>query len=177
MKNEIRKMTPSVADVVRNADPGGKSGAMSNKPNIRVNNSDLNHVNNDKLDAAPEARNEVKEVLLTYKLIYSSNTSLITITEHRSGYSILENLNPRRGFLGRKTQTHGQGQRRGSWRSDLPRVTGASNNKEFSAPVDLFVSNVNKEVTGDTITDFMRSSKNLELIECEKVGHKEARNM
>ena len=54
-------------------------------------------------------------------------------------------------------------------------VTGQSREAAFAAPVDLFVFNVNKEVTKDGIVSFMRSSKDLEILECAKVSHTDAR--
>ena len=93
----------------------------------------------------------------------------------------------RRGFLGgnqgqeRQKQQEGngggndRGGRRPTWRQKLPNVTGASNDKGFAAPVDLFVFNVNNDVTEEAIKSHMKDAKELEVIECVKVSHEEAR--
>ena len=54
-------------------------------------------------------------------------------------------------------------------------MTGASTETSFAPPADLFVFNVNKDVTEEAIKDFMKDSKGLELMECSKVSHAEAR--
>jgi hypothetical protein len=73
----------------------------------------------------------------------------------------------------------GRGQHQGgkklTWRSRLPNITGASKDVGFAAPVDLFVYNVNKDVTEEAITNHMKSSKELDIIECKSVSHVEAR--
>jgi hypothetical protein len=45
----------------------------------------------------------------------------------------------------------------------------------FAAPVDLFVFNVNTEVTEEAIKTHMKNDKELDIIECVKVSHEEAR--
>ena len=83
--------------------------------------------------------------------------------------------------LGRGEVHHGGEQQKGgsgrhlSWRQRLPNVTGANKDTTFAPPADLFVFNVNKEVTEEAIKTFMTDSKGLELLECEKVSHVEAR--
>ena len=62
-----------------------------------------------------------------------------------------------------------------SWKQRLPMVTGQSREFAFAAPVDLFVFNVNKEVSEDGIVKFMKDSKDLEILECAKVSHEDAR--
>ena len=61
------------------------------------------------------------------------------------------------------------------WKQKLPMVTGQSKEFGFAAPVDLFVFNVNKDVTTDSIVGFMKSSKGLDILECNKVSHVDAR--
>ena len=61
------------------------------------------------------------------------------------------------------------------WKQNLPMVTGQSKDFGFAAPADLFVFNVNKDVTADGIMTFMKSSKGLEILECQKVSHIDAR--
>ena len=46
----------------------------------------------------------------------------------------------------------------------------------FSAPVELFVFNVNKNVDEETMKGYMKDNQGLELLECEKVSHNDARN-
>ena len=65
--------------------------------------------------------------------------------------------------------------RRATWRQKLPNVTGASDNTGFAAPVDLFVFNVNKDVSENAIIDHMKASKDLDISECCQVSHPEAR--
>ena len=91
----------------------------------------------------------------------------------------------RRGFLGgRRDQGHlapqgqtpqGHGQRRQSWRSRLPQVTGDGDNLDFASPIDLFISYVSKEISEKTIKDHMLESKKLTLLDCKKVSHEDAR--
>ena len=53
---------------------------------------------------------------------------------------------------------HLNGQRKASnsnWKQKLPQVTGQSREAGFAAPVDLFVFNVNKEVSEEGIVTFM----------------------
>ena len=68
-----------------------------------------------------------------------------------------------------------QGDRRQSWRKRLPNITGNSGDGGFAAPVDLFVFNVNNDVTEEAIKSHMKESKGLELSEIVKVSHKDAR--
>ena len=95
----------------------------------------------------------------------------------------------RRGFLGGNQEQQRQGQhegigggnargtggRRRTWRQKLPNVTGASNDKGFAAPVDLFVFNVNTDVTEEAIKNHMKDAKELDIIEIVKVSHEDAR--
>ena len=62
-----------------------------------------------------------------------------------------------------------------TWRQKLPNITGASDEKNFAAPVDLYVFNVNNDVTEEGIKSHMKDAKGLEIIECVKVSHDEAR--
>ena len=55
-------------------------------------------------------------------------------------------------------------------------ISGEDNGDSFAAPIDLFVSNVNKDIETKTIVDHMKSVKKLEIIECTKISHEEARN-
>ena len=99
---------------------------------------------------------------------------------------------PRRGFLngggggrgGRQEGTPGRGlggqtgngrERKQTWRQKLPNITGNSGDKGFAAPIDLFVFNVNNDVTEDAIKNHMKDSKALELLEVVKVSHNDAR--
>ena len=66
-------------------------------------------------------------------------------------------------------------ERKQTWRQKLPNITGNSGDKGFAAPIDLFVFNVNNEVTEDAIKNHMKDSKALELIEVVKVSHNDAR--
>ena len=54
-------------------------------------------------------------------------------------------------------------------------VTGQSREAAFAAPVDLFVFNVNKEITEEGIISYMKDTKGLEIVECSKVSHTDAR--
>ena len=65
--------------------------------------------------------------------------------------------------------------RRQSWRQRLPNITGAAGDSSFAPPADLFVFNVNKEVTAETIKTYMKDTKGLNLEVCEKVSHPDAR--
>ena len=57
----------------------------------------------------------------------------------------------------------------------MPNIKGASKYVGFAAPVDLFIYNVNKDVTEEAITHLMKSSKELDIIESKSVSHVEAR--
>ena len=65
--------------------------------------------------------------------------------------------------------------RKSHWKQKLPNITGASVDKGFAAPVDLFVFNVNNDVSEDVMKTQMKNSKDLELVECVKVSHDDAR--
>ena len=65
--------------------------------------------------------------------------------------------------------------RKQTWRQKLPNITGNSGDNGFAAPIDLFVFNVNVDVTEDAIKNHMKDSKSLELLEIVKVSHNEAR--
>jgi hypothetical protein len=87
---------------------------------------------------------------------------------------------PRGGSGGDEDQLqrrdHGDNRKRkNTWRQKLPNITGASNGKSFAAPVDLFVFNVNNEVTEEAIKTHMKDDKDLDIIECVRVSHEEAR--
>ena len=45
--------------------------------------------------------------------------------------------------------------RRQSWRQKLPNITGNSGDNGFAAPIDLFVFNVNNDVTEDVFKNHM----------------------
>ena len=79
------------------------------------------------------------------------------------------------GDHGNGGEVRGNGQRRGTWRNRLPNVTGTNGAAGFAAPVDLFVYNVNKDVSKDAIVKHMKDSKGLEIMECVKVSHDDAR--
>ena len=91
----------------------------------------------------------------------------------------------RRDHHGRGTGSRGAGSQGGnggqtrdrkqSWRQKLPNITGNSGFKGFAAPIDLFVFNVNNDVTEDAIKNHMKDSKGLEILEIVKVSHIEAR--
>ena len=55
-------------------------------------------------------------------------------------------------------------------------ITGAGDSLDFSAPVDLYVGNISNDITPEAITDYMKSSKNLVLLECVKISHPDARS-
>ena len=94
---------------------------------------------------------------------------------------------PRRGFLGTGNRQNVQGEgddqrkkeqdrtRKPSWKKRLPNITGASNEMGFAAPIDLFVFNVNKDVTEEAIKNHMKDAKELDIIECVTVSHQDAR--
>ena len=52
---------------------------------------------------------------------------------------------------------------------------GSGDRTNFAAPVDLFVYGVNKDALGEQIVAFMKETKGLEILECTKVSHDEAR--
>jgi hypothetical protein len=93
----------------------------------------------------------------------------------------------KRGFpgTGNRQNVHGEGDdqrkkeqdrtRKPSWKKRLPNITGASNEKGFAAPIDLFVFNVNKDVTEEAIKNHMKDAKELDIIECVTVSHQDAR--
>ena len=78
---------------------------------------------------------------------------------------------PQRGFLGGGNRD--QRDRRGSRRTY---VTGGDKETNFAAPIDIFVANVNRGVEGDTIKEHLRTKKGLEILNIERISHKEARN-
>ena len=89
----------------------------------------------------------------------------------------------RRGFLSKndpnrqltpETRNNQNKARTRNWKNSLPNVTGNSSEKHFVAPVDLFVFNVNRDVTELAIVDHMKS-KGLGIIQCEQKFHQEAR--
>ena len=47
-----------------------------------------------------------------------------------------------------------------NWKQRGPNVVGAGADSSFAAPVDLFVFNVNTEVSADAIIEHMKQSKN-----------------
>ena len=58
----------------------------------------------------------------------------------------------------------------------LPNVVGASNDSGFAAaPVDLFVYNVNSDVSENEIVDHMKATKGLHIANCSQASHPEAR--
>ena len=88
----------------------------------------------------------------------------------------------RRGFLGQNggqnDSNRGQqtGRRQSSdWRNKLPNCVGTGTNTQFAAPVDLFVYNVAKNASGEDIVKHMKDTKNLDIIECNRVSHDDAR--
>ena len=87
----------------------------------------------------------------------------------------------RRGFLRNKSQNPNQNQHLGSVNQSSPRansrhdvITGEDNSTDFSAPIDLYVGNIGEGITPDQIKEFM-AGKDLNIIECEKISHPEAR--
>ena len=58
--------------------------------------------------------------------------------------------------------------RKQTWRQKLPNITGNSGDNGFAAPIDLFVFNVNVDVTEEAIKNHMKDSKSLELLEIVK---------
>lgn len=65
--------------------------------------------------------------------------------------------------------------RRQTWRQKLPNITGNSGDNGFAAPIDLFVFNVNVDVSEEGIKTHMKESKGLDILEIVKVSHAEAR--
>ena len=74
---------------------------------------------------------------------------------------------------GNTSGNNGRG-RKSTWRKG-PNVLGSGERTNFAAPVDLFVYGVNKEASGDQIVSYMKESKGLEIMECARVSHDEAR--
>ena len=65
------------------------------------------------------------------------------------------------------------GGRRGSRREF---ITGGDRGTNFAAPVHIFVANVNKGTDPSAIKDHMKTNKDLEIIDMEKISHENARN-
>ena len=74
-----------------------------------------------------------------------------------------------------QNQGGNQSDRRQSWRNRLPNCVGSGLDKQFAAPVDLFLFNVSKEASGEDIVKHMKDTKDLEILECIKVSHDDAR--
>ena len=70
--------------------------------------------------------------------------------------------------------------RPGAWKRRMSVVSGKAdisnkNQTSFSAPVDLFVYNVNTAINVETMKGYMKDNRGLNLIECEQVSHEDAR--
>ena len=151
LKEELRKMKPSFVDAVKNRE-------NVNAKNTENREDKTREKIRDRIDSASK-RSRVEE-------------------ENEDTEEVFENQ-PRRGFLGKngkvnKTQDN-QSERRPSWRNNLPNCVGSGQDARFAAPVDLFVFNVSKEASGDDIVKHMKDTKNLNILECSKVSHEDAR--
>ena len=159
LKEEIRQIKPSYADLIKNREAGPSQQApvvQSAGVNLRQNLQRGRSPKRTRTDEGP-----------------------MEVFEEVDGFRTQQ----QRGFLGggQKDRSQEHQQRRDSsggkpnWRNSLPNVTGEGSDKQFAAPVDLFVFNVNKDISEDNIVTYMKDEKNLVITECQKVSHKDAR--
>ena len=186
---EIKTLKPSFSDLFKNR--GGSNqpaGPLSNHPSGRhgQNESIVRTENLPPLgrETVPIERRPKRS--RTGEGIFALTESMETADEV---FDDLYQTQGRIGFLGdgqhrggSEEQVDQQRNERGdsrirkpTWRQKFPNITGVSNDKSFAAPVDLFLFNVNKEVTEEAMKSHMKNDKQLELIECLKISHDEAR--
>ena len=161
LKEEIKSIKPTYAELFKqreNVAPKGQGATMRDQIRERYRSAKRSRGDDGPIDRAHD------------------QTDTEVFNEDNDGFGQQKS----RGFMNRERQTHhDQNQRRGSgsnWRSRLPNVSGEGSDRQFAAPVDLFVYNVNKDVTKEAIVDHMKNTKGLDLLECDKVSHDEARN-
>ena len=161
LKDEMRNMKPSYADMIRNRD------ARSNDVSGRN-------------DSEEQIRDQIRDRSNGRK---RSRVEDDIINVNREDNDDAFETQGRRGFKAQNGQARTDGNqsndnqpnRRQSWRSKLPNCVGSGQDSEFAAPVDLFVHNVSKEASGEAIKKHMLENKNLNILEIQKVSHEDAR--
>ena len=177
IRSEIKSLKPSFADLFKTRQTG--LGNASPVENNHIENRNDVRANKRSRTDDPQARTGTAPATETRDNVFEDDFR----TQPKRGFRQNGGLAGRGGEHGRGQsrpdegdQPAGQGRdRRQSWRQRLPNITGNSGDVGFAAPVDLFVFNVNNEVTEEAIKNHMKDSKGLELLEIVKVSHKDAR--
>ena len=159
LHEEIRNIKPSFADVIRSRENNvEKNQSMRNgEDNIRKNIRD-------RIESAPK-RTRVDDE--------NDDVEDVFQTQNRRGFAG-QNGGGNQNRGDNQSQGGNQSDRRQSWRNKLPNCVGSGQDKQFAAPVDLFLFNVSKEASGEDIVKHIKDTKNLEILECTKVSHDDA---
>ena len=105
------------------------------------------------------------------KVTTSTNESTSTaVSADESSEDIFTQPQNRRGFLGNQNSNQ-----RSTYKNRRETITGARDNTEFAAPVDLYMSNVDTNITPEKIQSFMKDHKDITILECVKISHNDAR--
>ena len=133
------------------------SYASLTKEMIRVNTENAAKSNTpEKSESLPKKVNCEKS-----KIAGETNGENPVITVQDEDNEVFAEQKEKRGFRSRK-KTHKD-------------VVGVDTKVDFGANVDIFISNINKDIKAETIVDHIKSTKVLEIVKIEKMSHPDAR--